>query len=50
MSETENPKCHSLSKNEGLSNGGNNVSSNVSDEMTEVCYSSMYRKMCNLNK
>lgn len=37
MSDTENPKCHSLSKNEGLTNGGNNVSSNVSEEMTEVC-------------
>ncbi|XP_077059789.1 two pore calcium channel protein 1-like [Siphateles boraxobius] len=34
MSETENPK-YSSSKNEGLPNGGNNVSSNVSDEMTE---------------
>ncbi|KAK7127619.1 hypothetical protein R3I93_020260 [Phoxinus phoxinus] len=35
MSETENAKCHSLSKHEGLNNGGNIVSSNVSDEMTE---------------
>lgn len=37
MSETEKPKCHSLAKDEGLTNGGNIVSSNVSDEMTEVC-------------
>lgn len=37
MSETEKPKCHSLAKDEGLTNGGNIGSSNVSDEMTEVC-------------
>uniref|UniRef100_A0A671T6C1 Two pore calcium channel protein 1-like n=1 Tax=Sinocyclocheilus anshuiensis TaxID=1608454 RepID=A0A671T6C1_9TELE len=35
MSETEKPKGHTLPKDEGLTNGGNNVSSNVSDEMTE---------------
>ncbi|XP_073681964.1 two pore segment channel 3 [Garra rufa] len=35
MSEKEKPKSHTLSKDEGLTNGGNNVSSNVSDEMTE---------------
>lgn len=37
MSETEKPKVHTLPKDEDLTNGGNNVSSNVSDEMTEVC-------------
>uniref|UniRef100_A0A8C1GPW3 Two pore segment channel 3 n=1 Tax=Cyprinus carpio TaxID=7962 RepID=A0A8C1GPW3_CYPCA len=35
MSENEKPKVHTLSKDEGLTNGGNNVSSNVLDEMTE---------------
>uniref|UniRef100_A0A8C2E4I5 Two pore calcium channel protein 1-like n=1 Tax=Cyprinus carpio TaxID=7962 RepID=A0A8C2E4I5_CYPCA len=36
MSETEKPKGHTLPKDEGLTNGGNNVSSNVSDELTEA--------------
>ncbi len=37
MPEPEKPKGHTLPKDEGLTNGGNNASSNVSDEMTEVC-------------
>uniref|UniRef100_A0A671NRX9 Two pore calcium channel protein 1-like n=1 Tax=Sinocyclocheilus anshuiensis TaxID=1608454 RepID=A0A671NRX9_9TELE len=35
MSEIEKPKGHALSKDKVLTNGGNNVSSNPSDEMTE---------------
>uniref|UniRef100_A0A672MGY1 Two pore calcium channel protein 1-like n=1 Tax=Sinocyclocheilus grahami TaxID=75366 RepID=A0A672MGY1_SINGR len=35
MSESEKPKGHTLSKDKVLTNGGNNVSSNPSDEMTE---------------
>lgn len=41
MSEEETMKNtlgHTLSKEEGLTNGGNNVSSDVPDEMTEVCW------------
>lgn len=41
MSEQETIKKsvgHSLSKDEGLTNGGNSVSSNDPDEMTEVCW------------
>lgn len=49
MSETERPKGHTLSKDEGLTNGRNNVSSNVSDEMTEVCYVDMlFLETCNV--
>uniref|UniRef100_A0A9J7YJ90 Two pore segment channel 3 n=2 Tax=Cyprinus carpio TaxID=7962 RepID=A0A9J7YJ90_CYPCA len=47
MSETEKPKGHTLPKDEGLTNGGNNVSSNVSDELTEVgCI--VYYKICKI--
>lgn len=49
MSENEKPKVHTLSKDEGLTNGGNNVSSNVLDEMTEVCYVDMvFLETCNV--
>ncbi|XP_052424615.1 two pore segment channel 3 [Carassius gibelio] len=35
MSKTEKPKDHTLPNDEGLTSGENNVSMNVSDEMTE---------------
>uniref|UniRef100_A0A673LIT5 Two pore calcium channel protein 1-like n=1 Tax=Sinocyclocheilus rhinocerous TaxID=307959 RepID=A0A673LIT5_9TELE len=50
MSESEKPKGHTLSKDKVLTNGGNNVSSNLSDEMTEVCYVDMimHYKICKI--
>uniref|UniRef100_A0A8C2EB34 Two pore segment channel 3 n=1 Tax=Cyprinus carpio TaxID=7962 RepID=A0A8C2EB34_CYPCA len=44
MSETEKPKAHTLSKDEGLTNGGNNVSSNKFDLATVYVSDAQYNR------
>uniref|UniRef100_A0A8C1GQ42 Two pore segment channel 3 n=1 Tax=Cyprinus carpio TaxID=7962 RepID=A0A8C1GQ42_CYPCA len=44
MSENEKPKVHTLSKDEGLTNGGNNVSSNKFDLATVYVSDAQYNR------